>query len=70
MHAHLLGGTDLRIETSTNGTTWITPARAARDGIVRAFTSPVQAQYLRLTDPNPLNDTTAAFLHEVEIYTS
>lgn len=69
VHAHLLGGNDLRIETSTNGTTWTTPARGARDGIVRPFTAPVQAQYVRLTDPNPLTDPTAAFLHEVEIYT-
>jgi len=69
VHAHLLGSSDIRIEVSTNGTTWSNPAREARDGIVREFTSPVQAQYIRLTDPNPLSDTTAAFLNEVEIYT-
>jgi hypothetical protein len=70
LHAHLQGGTDVRIETSADGTTWTTPARGARDGIVRPFTAPVTAQFLRISDPNPITDSTAAFLHEMELYTT
>ena len=70
LHVWLQGATDVRIETSVDGTTWTTPARGARDGIVRPFTAPVTARYVRISDPNPIADTTAAFLHEVELYTA
>ncbi|HEY0450278.1 hypothetical protein [Actinophytocola sp.] len=70
LHVNLQGSTDVRLETSLDGTTWSTPARGARDGIVRPFTAPVRAQYVRISDPNPITDPTAAFLHEVELYTT
>jgi hypothetical protein len=70
LHVYLQGSTDVRIETSPDGTTWSTPARGARDGIVRPFTAPVTAQFLRISDPNAITDSTAAFLHEMELYTT
>lgn len=70
IHAHVQGASDIRIETSLDGATWSTPARGARDGIVRPFAAPVAARYIRLSDPNAITDTTAAFLHEVELYTT
>jgi hypothetical protein len=69
-YAFLQGSADLRIEVSTNGTTWSTPARGARDGYLRPFGAPVSAQYLRISDPNTITDPLAAFLHEVELYGS
>ncbi|MFI7679994.1 hypothetical protein [Actinophytocola sp. NPDC049390] len=70
LHVWLQGATDARIETSVDGTTWATPARGARDGVVRPFTAPVTARYVRISDPNPVTDATAAFLHEIELYTA
>lgn len=70
LHVWLQGATDVRIETSVDGTTWTTPARGARDGVVRPFSAPVTAQYLRISDPNPVTDPSAAFLHEIELYTA
>ncbi len=70
LHVWLQGTTDVRIETSVDGTTWTTPARGARDGVVRPFTAPVTARYVRISDPNPVTDASAAFLHEVELYTA
>jgi hypothetical protein len=70
LHAYLQGTTDVRIEVSTDGSTWTTPARGTRDGIVRPFTTPVSARYLRISDPNTISDPTAGFLHEVELYTA
>jgi hypothetical protein len=70
LHVWLQGATDARIETSVNGTTWTTPARGARDGVLRPFSAPVTAQYIRISDPNPVNDPSAAFLHEIELYTA
>jgi hypothetical protein len=66
--AALKGATDLKIEISTNGTTWTTPARGARTGIVRPFTAPVSAQYVRISDPNPTGSA-QAFLNELQLYT-
>ncbi len=70
VHAHLQGAADVRIETSVDGAAWTTPARGARDGILRPFTAPVTARYLRISDPNPVTDTHAGFLHELELYTA
>ena len=70
LHAWLQGTADVRIETSADGTTWTTPARGTRDGIVRPFTAPVTARYVRISDPNPVTDATAGFLHEIELYTA
>jgi hypothetical protein len=70
LHVYLQGGTDVRLETSLDGTSFSTPARGARDGIVRPLAAPVTAQYLRISDPNPVTDPTAAFLHELELYTT
>lgn len=69
-HAFLQGTADLRIEVSSNGQTWSTPARAARDGYLRPFSAPVTAQYVRISDPNPITRSWAAFLHELELYGS
>jgi hypothetical protein len=70
LHAWLQGAADVRIETSVNGATWTTPARGARDGFLRPFTAPVTARYVRISDPNPVTDPSAAFLHEIELYTA
>jgi hypothetical protein len=70
LHVWLPGATDVRIETSVNGTTWTTPARGARDGVLRPFSAPVIAQYVRISDPNPVTDPSAGFLHEIELYTA
>ncbi len=70
LHVYLQGTTDVRIETSMDGSSWGTPARGTRDGIVRPFTAPVTARYLRISDPNAITDPTAAFLHELELYTT
>ena len=70
LHVYLQGTTDVRIETSMDGSSWSTPARGTRDGIVRPFTAPVTARYLRISDPNAITDPTAAFLHELELYTT
>jgi len=70
LHVYLQGGTDVKIETSMDGTSFSTPARGTRDGIVRPLSAPVTAQYLRISDPNPITDSTAAFLHELELYTT
>jgi hypothetical protein len=70
LHAHLQGASDIQIETSVDGANWITPARGSRDGIIRPFTAPVAARYIRISDPNTIIDSTAAFLHEVELYTT
>jgi hypothetical protein len=69
LHVATQGAEDVRIETSANGTTWTTPARGPRTGVLRPFTAPVTAQYLRISDPNPVTDPAAGFLHEVELYT-
>jgi hypothetical protein len=69
-YAFLQGSADLRIEVSTDGTTWSTPTRGARDGYLRPFSAPVSAQYLRISDPSTITDPLAAFLHEVELYGS
>ncbi|WP_157987425.1 hypothetical protein [Jiangella endophytica] len=70
LHLHLQGASDVRIQVSTDGVTFTTPARAARDGYLRPFAGPVTAQYVRISDPNAITDPTAAFLHEVELYGS
>ncbi|SDU61887.1 hypothetical protein [Jiangella alkaliphila] len=70
LHMHLQGSTDARIQVSTDGVTFTSPARGARDGYLRPFAAPVTAQYIRISDPNPLVDTTRAFLNEVELYGS
>ncbi|GAB3427713.1 hypothetical protein [Flindersiella endophytica] len=70
LHAHLLGASDVRIETSLDGSAWTTPTRATRAGIVRPFATPVTARYLRLTDPNASSTADASFLHELEVYTT
>jgi hypothetical protein len=70
VHAYLLGASDVRLETSVDGATWTTPSRGARAGIVRPFSTPVVARYLRITDPNASSVTDAAFLHELEVYTT
>lgn len=70
LHAHLQGAADVRIETSPDGAVWTTPARGPRDGVLRPFTAPVPARYLRITDPNPVTDPRAGFLHELELYTA
>ncbi|WP_152361048.1 hypothetical protein [Microlunatus speluncae] len=64
------GGADLKIEVSSNGQSWSTPARGARDGYLRPFAAPVSAQYVRISDPNPISKPLAAFLHELELYGS
>ncbi|MFC4858634.1 LamG-like jellyroll fold domain-containing protein [Actinophytocola glycyrrhizae] len=70
LHVWLQGAADVRIETSVDGTTWATPPRAARDGFLRPFSAPVTARYVRISDPNPVTDPSAAFLHEIELYTA
>ena len=70
LHAYLLGGTDVRIETSADGVSWNIPTRGSRDGILRPFVTPVTTQYLRITDLNPNTDPTATFINELELYTS
>lgn len=69
LHVSAQGATDVRIETSADGSTWTAPSRGAREGIVRPFSAPVTAQFLRISDPNPVTDPSAAFLNEVELYT-
>lgn len=69
-HALLRGSADLTIQTSTDGTNWTTPARGARSGIVRPFSTPVHAQYLRISDPNTGTSATQAFLNELQVYTT
>jgi hypothetical protein len=39
-------------------------------GVLRPFTAPVTARYVRISDPNPGTDPAAGFLHEVELYTA
>jgi hypothetical protein len=70
LHAHLQGTADVRIETSPDGAVWTMPARGARDGVLRPFTAPVPARYVRITDPNPVTAPAAGFLHELELYTA
>ncbi len=70
LHAHLLGARDVRVEISADGQTWHIPTRAARDGILRPFVTPVTTQYLRISDLNPITDPTATFINELELYTS
>jgi hypothetical protein len=70
LHMNLQGSADARIEVSTNGATFVTPARAARDGYLRPFAAPVTAQYVRISDPNTITNTLEAFLNEVELYGS
>ncbi|MBB5788379.1 hypothetical protein [Jiangella mangrovi] len=70
LHMNLQGDDDARIQVSTNGVDFSTPARAARDGYLRPFASPVTAQYVRISDPNPITNTLEAFLNEVELYGS
>jgi len=70
IEAYCEGSSDVKIETSSDGSNFVTPARGTRTGIVRPFTTPVSAQYIRISDPNPITDTTAGFLNEVELYTS
>ncbi|TDC54364.1 hypothetical protein E1212_02680 [Jiangella ureilytica] len=70
LHMNLQGPADARIQVSTDGVTFTTPARAARDGYLRPFASPVTAQYVRISDPNTITNTLEAFLNEVELYGS
>lgn len=70
IQAYCEGSSDVKIETSVNGTDWTVPARGARSGIVRPFSAPVSAQYVRISDPNAITDTTAGFLNELEIYSA
>lgn len=69
-YATLRGSADLSIQTSTDGSSWSTPARGARSGIVRPFTTPVHAQYLRISDPNTGSSTIQTFLNELQVYTT
>ncbi|MGB3444722.1 MAG: hypothetical protein WBA97_38790 [Actinophytocola sp.] len=70
LHVWSQGATDVRIETSADGTTWTAPALGARDGFLRPFSAPVTARYVRISDPNPVTDPSAGFLHEIELYTA
>lgn len=65
---HLTGAVDVRIETSTDGTTWTAPARNPRVGALRPFATGVSARYLRISDPNSTSSNGRTFLHEIEVY--
>ena len=70
VHAHLAGPSDVVIQTSLDGTTWTTPARAARSGALRALTTPTTARYVRISDPNPTPPGAPSFLNELQIHST
>ena len=69
-HAHLTGPAGLAIETSLDGVTWSTPAQGTRSGILYPLTTPADARYVRLSDPNPPTGDGSSFLDELQLYST
>jgi hypothetical protein len=66
---NLQGAADLTIETSLDGVHWTAPGRGKRAGNLRRLNAPTVARFVRVADPNPITDPTAAFVNELEVYT-